>query len=172
MKTLIRLVSGGAMLGLLFAGSASAQAVDEILEEVQNNQCAEALRGCKDAGVGDAWKDARQACSALRKCKKECRQDKRAEKKEIRADKRDCVKACKDKKGKAKRDCKKECRQEAREEKKEARGAKRDCTRACRAEFKTPDCKKARMGLVKALGQCAKSAGPACFNELKDRIGK
>ncbi len=162
----------GAVLALSFCStSAQAQPVDEILEEVNGSKCVAALKSCKDDKIGQAWKGARKDCAALRSCKKDCRAGKRGAKKEARGDKRDCKKACKGKKGKAKRQCKKECRQDFRGDKKDARKGKRDCTKVCRAEWKTPECKAARGGLVKALANCAKKAGGPCAKELAEKIG-
>ncbi len=123
--------------------------------------CAQAIAGCVGGGkkVADKIKTSRNACEALRDCKKVCRVDKREAKADNRDEKKDCIDSCKNKKGKAKRNCKQSCRQDKRADNKEARGEKRDCVADCKAQYKTPQCKDARKKMVAAIvGQGLKCA--------------
>jgi hypothetical protein len=107
--------------------------------------CIKGLAKCGDEAksAAGAIKNARAECQALRDCKKECRNVKKA-----------CRKACK---GAAnKKACKKECR-----------SSKKGCKSSCRDQYKTAECKAARKALVKAVAKeglaCAKKVGGECL---------
>jgi hypothetical protein len=139
-----------AMFALLFAGSAFAQdALDDTVAAFKEGaSCATSLKGCYKEGRGDA-ETTKKACKSLRKCKADCRTNKKAGKK-----------SCKGKKGKAKRDCKKT-----------AKSTKKDCKKQCKSE-KTDACKKARKGILNGLKNCAKKASSKeCKNTAKN-LGK
>lgn len=124
--------------------------------------CAQAIASCAKGGkkVADRIKTSRNACEALRDCKKVCRVDKRDEKSDARDDKQSCLNTCDKKKGKAKRQCKSSCRKAKRSDFKDARGDKRDCVQTCRDNYKTPACKKARKQMVATIvAQGLKCAG-------------
>lgn len=136
------------------AAGADGAPVDELLDQISDNACLTALKGCKEAGLGLAWTKTREACAELRTCKQDCRKG------DIKDDKNACLDTCKSLKGKPERDCKQACR-------KDARAEKRDCKDVCRDQFKTPACKDARKGLAKGLLECAKKAGPPCVQEAQ-----
>ena len=131
--------------------------------DVFNSECVQ--QGIADGKeIDGANRRARQACAALRNCKKQCRGAKKTARKANRAKKKDCKRACKGKKGKAKRQCKKACRKSAKSGRKGARQAKKGCVRTCRAKFKTDECKAARKAV---LGNIAKAVANL-FNNRKD----
>ncbi|MFN3200173.1 MAG: hypothetical protein ACE366_17375 [Bradymonadia bacterium] len=115
--------------------------------------CAQAIGGCVGGGtkVAKKIKASRNACAALRDCKKVCRVDKRDAKGDARNDKKSCLNKCDGKKGKAKRQCKSACRKDKRGDFKEARGDKRACVQQCRDDYKTPACKKARRQMIATI---------------------
>lgn len=145
------------------SAGADEQPVDELLEDVKDPTCGEALKSCKADGVGPAWQKARTGCAALRTCKKDCRGAAGDVKGEARDTFKDCKDACKGDKA-----CAKACKKDKRADKKDAREAKRDCNGECRTQFKTPECKEARKELGKALLACAKKAGGPCVKALEE----
>ena len=130
--------------------------------------CADAVASCVGGGkkVADSIKKSRGKCAALRDCKKVCRSDKREAKSEAKSDKKSCLKACDRLKGKTKRSCKNDCRKTKRSDKKDARVTKRDCVQTCRDDYKTPQCKKARTQMIKAITvqglKCATKVSAQC----------
>ena len=130
--------------------------------------CALAISNCVGGGkdVAKTIKSTRQTCQALRDCKHVCRDDHKDNKHDARAEKKDCKEACKSKKGKAKASCKKECRQNKRGDIKSSRKTKNNCLDTCRAQYKTPECKKARAALAKQLTvkglSCGLKVSSAC----------
>jgi hypothetical protein len=154
-----------ALVALFVSTSALAQDADPVQQAEQyvkdamaDGKCGDAIKKCgTQLNLVKNIKASRNACKALRVCKKKCRKDKRSTKKASRATKKDCKKACKGKKGKAKRKCKKACRKTHRATKKDARGDKKGCKKACQATHKTPACKSARKAAWKGAFDCAKS---------------
>lgn len=136
--------------------------VDEVLDEVKEPTCLEALKTCKEDKIGEAWKATRTACAALRTCKKDCREGKHDAKAEVRDEFKVCMDGCKGDKA-----CEKACKKDKKAAKKDARAEKRDCNSDCRDEFKTPECKAARKELGKALLSCAQKAGGPCVKALQ-----
>jgi hypothetical protein len=140
--------------------------IKDFTEDAVNSDCGQKLKA-EAQKVGPLWKNMRSGCAQLRGCKKTCRQAKRAGNKPVRAAKRDCKKECKGKKGKAKRQCKKSCRQAARGAKKDNRKAARNCKSDCRAQYKDSACRSGRKAFWKGIANGIKSAGPACFQQIK-----
>lgn len=119
--------------------------------------------------VRSDFKDMRNRCAALRKCKKECRHAKRDCKKDARGSKKDCKAECKSLKGKAKRDCKKQCRATAKGDKKECKGDKKECKNDCRDALLEPACKAGRRAFWKNIGN---SLGKASSSAAKSKGAK
>ena len=130
--------------------------------------CALAIKNCASSGkaVAGAIKASRSACEALRDCKKVCKVDHKTNKKTAKADKKSCKKTCKGKKGKSKRACKKSCSKTKKTVKKASKVEKKGCIKSCRAQYKTPQCKSARLKLAKTLAVkgvgCAVKVSSAC----------
>ena len=123
--------------------------------------CAKAIADCVGGGkkVADKIKASRQACEALRDCKKVCRVDKKDAKKDAKQDKKSCIKSCDSLKGKKKRQCKRDCKKTKRGAKSDARKDKRGCMQTCRDNYKTKACKKARSSMALTIaGQGLKCA--------------
>ena len=142
----------------LFAGTAHAGPAS----------CALAINNCVGGGkaVAGAIKASRSACQALRDCKKVCKSDHKDNKKAAKSNKKNCRSQCKSKKGKSKRSCMKNCRKTKKSAVKSSKGVKKGCLKSCRAQYKTPDCKKARAKLAKTLTAkgigCALKVSSAC----------
>ena len=130
--------------------------------------CADAIASCVGGGqkVAVSIKESRGECAALRDCKKVCRSHKKDAKLDAKSQKKSCLKTCEGLKGKAKISCKKGCRKTKRTDKKEARVTKRDCVQTCRDDYKTPQCKKARSQMIKAITlqglKCATKVSAQC----------
>lgn len=123
--------------------------------------CAQAIGSCVGGGVKVAKliKASREACEALRDCKKVCRNDKSSVRRNARNDKKSCISSCNQKSGKAKRQCKKQCRAEKKSSFKIGNSDKRSCVQTCRDNYKTKACKKARKKMSLAIaGQGLKCA--------------
>jgi hypothetical protein len=149
----------GAFVWVAAPGSAAAQPVEEVLEELKSSACAGALRTCNFKNAGKKWRSMRSGCSQLRTCKSDCR-------KSGKGRRGACKKQCK--KGKSKKACK-ACRRAS-------RGEKRDCKASCRKAFKSGACKNARKlfwrSSGKALVACAKKAGGACAQDAQALFNK
>ncbi len=112
-------------------------------------------------GFGETFVTIIKSCKGVRKCRQECRQEKRDCVSDARGEKRDCVDVCRDRFGRGAdfRHCRQNCRQEKRETKQECRQDKRDCREVCRESFNNDACKEARREISKvgaqAIGSCA-----------------
>lgn len=130
--------------------------------------CALAINNCVGGGkaVAAAIKVSRNACQALRDCKKVCKSDHKDNTKTAKSSKKNCKSKCRSKKGKSKRSCVKSCRKSKKSTVKSSKGVKKGCLKSCRAQYKTPDCKKARAKLAKTLTAkgigCALKVSSAC----------
>ena len=130
--------------------------------------CANAIKGCVGGGqkVAEKIKKSRQACEALRDCKKVCKENKKDTKRQAKNDKKSCTNSCKSLKGKKKRECKRNCRKDKRSTKKNARKDKRSCVQVCRDNYKTKSCKKARFSMATTIAaqglKCAAQVTAQC----------
>lgn len=136
------------------AGQSTAIAADNCTQ--QGVKC-----GTDGKSFGETFVTIIKSCKGVRKCRQECRQDKRGCVQDSRGTKRDCVDECRERFGRGAdfRNCRQSCRQEKRETKQECREEKRDCREVCRESFNNEDCKTARREISKVgaqtIGSCA-----------------
>eukprot|EP00171_Calliarthron_tuberculosum_P002406 IDg2406t1 len=123
-----------------------------------------------------------KACKMLRRCKRSCREEKRADKRVCQRSERDCLSDCRrrHKKGRRFRKCKRSCRRTKRRCARAARRKNRQCRRVCRTPYRTPECKKARRRILgsglKSVVSCASLAKcigstPVTHSREVDRAG-
>lgn len=127
------------------------------------SDCGGKVAQCAQDGqkFGETFVKIIKSCRAVRRCRQECRQDKRDCVQGERADKRDCRAECRDRfgPGELRRKCRQDCRQDFRADKRECRETKRDCREVCRSSFNNDNCRAARREIVKTgaqtIGSCA-----------------